>query len=525
MNTTPGTIKALLKDPVVYGDESTPVSGLTLDSRKVLPGWMFVAMPGEKADGHDFIEDAIRRGAGSIMAERPRNPRFEGIPWVQVRDARKAIGPVAANLFEDPTKDLTLIGITGTNGKTTVTYLLESILAAHGVIPGVVGTIDYRWKGNRLPADNTTPEASDLQALFRKMRDDLVSHVVMEVSSHGLHRHRLDGCRFDAGVFTNLSQDHLDYHGNLEDYFLAKAILFHRLLPQSGKADVQAVINMEDPYGQRLAESLTTMPIIGFGLSDEFEVHPVDAELTSYGISARVKTPQGDLSISSRLAGPFNLMNILTAVAVAHAVRVPGEAIVEGIASLADVPGRLERIPSYEGTIFVDYAHTPDALKTVLTAVQNVTAGRIITIMGCGGDRDKTKRPLMGKEAAMGSDFVVVTSDNPRSEDPLAIIEQVVDGVVEAGSQSLPDHLNRRPLPPGYFRAIPDRREAIAWAVRQLQPKDVLLVAGKGHETYQEVNGVRYPFDDREMLREELKKVAAERSHGRHSAPERNGAR
>ncbi len=507
--TTLKEIANLLHDPVFFGDPSVSVAGLTLDSRKVVPGWMFVAMPGEKADGHAFIEDAVRRGAGCIMAERPRSPQFEQIPWIQVRDARKALGPVAAMLCGDPTRELTLIGITGTNGKTTVTYLVESILAAHGAVPGVIGTVEYRWKGNQQDAARTTPEASDLQALCRRMRDDGVTHVVMEVSSHGLHRHRLDGCHFDVGVFTNLTQDHLDYHGNFEDYFRAKQILFDRLLVESCKPDIHAVVNTDDPYGQRLAKEIKEIPIISMGLSPECAVHPLEARFTPHGIWATVKTPRAELSVQAHLAGPFNLANMLTAIAVAEALRIPVEAVVKGIEALSRVPGRLERVPSNLGTIFVDYAHSPDALKTVLAAIQKVTDGRIITIMGCGGDRDRSKRPLMGMEAATASDFVVVTSDNPRSEDPLAIIDQVAQGVVQAGCQPLPDHLHRKPLPPGYFLAIPDRRKAIAWALRHLQSNDVLLVAGKGHETYQEISGIRHPFDDREVVREELEKITA----------------
>ncbi|MEW6348219.1 MAG: UDP-N-acetylmuramoyl-L-alanyl-D-glutamate--2,6-diaminopimelate ligase [Thermodesulfobacteriota bacterium] len=506
--TTVQEIANLLRDAVVFGDPSVAVPGLTLDSRKIVPGWMFVAMPGEKADGHSFIADAVRRSAGCIMAEHPRSPQFEPIPWIQVHDARKVLGPVAAMLCGDPTRELTLIGVTGTNGKTTVTYLVESILAAHGAVPGVVGTVEYRWKGARHDAARTTPEASDLQALFRAMRSDGVTHVVMEVSSHGLHRHRLDGCHFDVGVFTNLTQDHLDYHGNFEEYFRAKQILFDRLLPESCKAEVHAIVNIEDPYGERLARSINAIPVISMGLGPECAVHPLDAHFTPHGISATVKTPRGALAVEAHLAGPFNLANMLTAIAIAEALKIPVEAVVKGIGALTRVPGRLERVPSDVGTIFVDYAHSPDALKTVLAAIQKITTGRIITIMGCGGDRDTAKRPLMGMEAAGASDFVVVTSDNPRSEDPQAIIDQVVEGIVEAGYQPLPDHLHRKLLPPGYFMAIPDRREAITWALSHLQPNDVLLVAGKGHETYQEINGVKHPFDDREVVREGLRKLS-----------------
>ncbi len=356
--------------------------------------------------------------------------------------------------------------------------------------------------------DFTTPEASDLQYLFRKMVDAGVTHAVVEVSSHGLHRHRLAGCHFDVGVFTNLSQDHLDYHGNLEQYFLAKQILFRDLLPSSRKRSRHMVVNLDDLYGMRLRDTCTDLPLTGFGTRADAAVRPMDVGLSAKGISGIVKTGDTRLEIESRLVGGFNLMNLLAAVAVSHALGIDPEAVRQGIAAVETIPGRLERVPSPVGTVLVDYAHTPAALKTVLcalTSFRNGWSGRIITVMGCGGDRDSSKRQLMGREAAAWTDLLVVTSDNPRSEDPTAIIEQVIRGVDGQGlSPYSSDHANHRGGKTKVYHVIPDRREAIAWAVSQMEDHDILLVAGKGHENYQEINGVRYPFDDREVLIEEF---------------------
>jgi UDP-N-acetylmuramoyl-L-alanyl-D-glutamate--2,6-diaminopimelate ligase len=400
-----------------------------------------------------------------------------------------------------------LVGITGTNGKTTLTFLLEAIANAAGFRPGVVGTISHRWAGTEHAASNTTPEASDLQEMFSEMAARGVSHVFMEVSSHGLDLGRLEGCDFDVAVFTNLTQDHLDYHGNLEDYYLAKRTLFNRLLPSSSNPGHCGVINVDDPYGRRLLSEIDSIPCTSFGTSSNADIHPLEIELTAAGISVTVKTGRGPVAICSRLTGPFNLSNILAAVAVSERLGIPSDAVRRGIETVHTVPGRLERVASERGTVFVDYAHTPNALKNVLDALHIIRTGRIITVMGCGGDRDKTKRPVMGREAAAGSDFVVVTSDNPRTEDPDAIIRQVEDGVREYGFVPFENYANGRPLTKGCYRVVPDRRDAIAWAVKRLDRGDILLVAGKGHETYQEINGIRHPFDDREVVREELRKL------------------
>ncbi|MBI5252649.1 MAG: UDP-N-acetylmuramoyl-L-alanyl-D-glutamate--2,6-diaminopimelate ligase [Desulfomonile tiedjei] len=505
-------ILAALVNPVVFGDSSAEISGITHDSRKVRSGWLFVAMRGELTDGHDFIPHAINAGASAIMAEKAPRAEFGNVSWVMVPDTRIALGHAAAAINGSPTEKLVLVGITGTNGKTTLTFLMESIIKAAGGFPGVVGTVSHRWGNHEQAAANTTPEASDLQHLFGRMVDDGVTHAFVEVSSHGLHRGRLEGCEFDLGVFTNLTQDHLDYHGSFEEYYLAKRVLFRRLLPTSVKKDVAAVMNMDDPYGRRMASEIRGLPVIGYGISGACDVRPVSVKVDCEGVSGKFQTPRGELQINSRLAGSFNLMNILAAIAVSERLNIPTDAIRNGIRAVEVVPGRLERVQSDRAIAFVDYAHTPNALKNVLEALKAMRLTRIVTIMGCGGDRDKTKRPIMGAEAAAGSDFVIVTSDNPRSEDPVEIIRQVEVGVRDSGFVPLPEALNGKPLQSGHYKVIPDRGEAIAWAVRRLSPHDIILVAGKGHETYQEIKGIHYPFDDRDVLREELKKLAAQKN-------------
>lgn len=512
-------IVKVLQLPEVEGDVSVPVTGVTHDSRKVRPGMLFAAFPGESRDGFDFVEQAVAAGASAVLAQRPRPESLAPLPWIVVPDARRALGPVAAQMHGEPSSRMTLVGITGTNGKTTLTFLMESILRLAGGVPGVIGTITYRWGGQERSASHTTPEASELQAMLAEMVDAGVTHAFMEVSSHGLHLGRLDGCEFDVGVFTNLTQDHLDYHGNIEDYFLAKRILFEELLAGSKKKYRAAVLNLDDRYGRRLSHTMGCFPVVGYGNLPECSVRPVEVSQTAEGTRTLVVTPRGLVAIQSSLTGSFNLSNILAAVAVSEALNLPHEAVRRGIGAVAAVPGRLERVPSGVGAVFVDYAHTPDALTNVLAALGSIRTARIITVMGCGGDRDRTKRPLMGMEAAVGSDFVVLTSDNPRTEDPLDILRQVEEGVRKSGFALLPEQPNGAPLPRSSYLVIPDRRQAIAWAVRQLEEKDILLVAGKGHETYQEIRGIRYPFDDRIVVLDELKKIGKQAA-----GPAQNGA-
>ncbi len=491
---------------IAAGDLCTVVEGLTHDSRQARPGWMFVALPGMTVDGHDYIDAALAAGASAILAERPPREHHR-IPWITVPDTRKAMGTAAALVFGEPTRHMTMIGVTGTTGKTTITYLLDSILRMHGGVPGVLGTICHRWGGKERTAGHTTPEAAELQRLLSEMRRDGVTHVMTEVSSHGLHLHRLDGCHFDVGVFTNLSQDHLDYHGSMDDYYEAKRLLFTDLLPGSDKPSVAAVINGDDPWGQRLAQETVEVPVLQYGYGDHNTVRAVDRRLDTDGMSVRIQTNRGVVPVTSGLTGSFNVMNILAAVGVAESLDIEHRAIVEGIANVHRVPGRLEQVPCPRGAVFVDYAHTPDALRNVLAAIRDLRPERIITVMGCGGDRDRGKRPLMGREAARAGDFVVVTSDNPRTEDPLAIIEHIREGVEAEGMTPLPSS-HPDCMEPGHYRIVPDRREAIAWAVRGLRDGDILLVAGKGHETYQEILGKRYPFDDRVAVAEALRDLS-----------------
>lgn len=502
-------IAAVLASPILTGDPSVQVCGVSHDSRAIQPGWLFVAVPGAKSDGHDFVSQAVNAGAAAVLAERPCPQDWpSSIPWIQISGTRQALGAVAAAVFGHPTKKMIVVGITGTNGKTSLTYLLEAMVRAAGGVPGVIGTITYRWGNTERTASRTTPEASDLQRMLAEMSDAGVTHVLMEVSSHGLHLGRLDGCEFDVGVFTNLTQDHLDYHGNFEEYFQAKKLLFSKLLPTSSKAKRVAAINLDDAYGRRLAGEIENMPVIGYGTTPDCQVRPGHVSMTSTGITGTLETGRGPLAINTRLTGAFNLQNVMAAVAVADALEMPAEAVQQGIHSVQVIPGRLERVPSARGHVFVDYAHSPNALKNVLEALHSIRSGRIITIMGCGGDRDRAKRPLMGREAAAGSDFVVVTSDNPRSEDPMDIIRQIEQGVRDEGFTGMSSSSNNKPLEAGHYRIMPDRGEAIRWAVEHLEAHDILLVAGKGHETYQEINGVQYPFDDRETVRDALKRLS-----------------
>ncbi len=500
-----------LNDCVIHGNPAIRVSGVTHDSRKVDTGLIFVAIPGEKSDGHDFIGLAIQKGVAAIVAQKEpyRDFPIESIPWAQVPDTRAILGELSSAVYGQPSSELTLVGITGTNGKTTLTYLLESITKAAGRIPGVVGTISYRWSDREIPASNTTPESSDLHGMLRDMRNSGVTDVFMEVSSHGLSLERLNGCQFDVGVFTNLTQDHLDYHKDMEDYYQAKRLLFSRLLPASTKPKRTAIINSDDIYGARLLSEPDGLARFSFGSSHAADFHPINIEIRAEGISGSISTPRGTIEIASSLTGSFNLSNIMAAVAVSTVLGFSEESIKEGISNLKVAPGRLQRIESDKGHVFVDYAHTPNALTNVLDALTKSCPGRIITLFGCGGDRDRTKRPLMGEQAALASDFVVITSDNPRTEDSIEIIRQIEPGLKKVGFRSAGINGEVHELESGSYVVIPDRRQAINWIVTRLKEDDTLLVAGKGHETYQEINGVRYPFDDAQELREALDALIA----------------
>jgi UDP-N-acetylmuramoyl-L-alanyl-D-glutamate--2,6-diaminopimelate ligase len=485
----------------LVGEARAPVTGLAYHSREVVPGGAFVAVKGHKTDGHRFIDAALARGAKVIVAEADLALPPD-VTLVQVPEGRLALAHLSAAFYDHPSRELVLVGITGTNGKTTTSYLLEAMLKAAGHIVGVLGTVNYRLGERSWPAPVTTPESLDLQRLLREMRRSGATHAVMEVSSHALDLRRVDRAAFDAGVFTNLSQDHLDYHEDMDDYFAAKSRLFVELLAAGGGSPGLSVINLDDPRG-RVLHTLAPGPALTYGRHPDSQVRPLAQRFQRHGTETRLHTPAGKVHLRSRLVGPFNLDNILAACAAALGLGLSPEDVAAGLAALPGVPGRLERFGPETGPhVFVDYAHTPAAVTQALAALEVLDFGRLITVFGCGGDRDRGKRPLMGRAAAAKSQLVIITSDNPRTEDPLAIIGGIETGLNDLGFPRLSLAAARRG-DRGYL-AIPDRREAIRLAVSLAQPDDAVLVAGKGHENYQIWGETRLPFDDREEVRQAL---------------------
>ena len=482
----------------VRGDLSVPVTGITYDSRNAGKGDLFVALKGTRQDGGLFVLDAASRGAGAAVGEDTLENG--AIPtFVRVRDSRKALAVLAGNFFDHPSRDLRLVGVTGTSGKTTTTLLLESILAAGNESVGVLGTLAYRWAGKTVPAPMTTPHSLDLQKMFAEMRKDRVSTVVMEVSSHALALGRVAGCSFQAGVFTNLSQDHLDFHGDMESYFQAKAILFRDYLQEIGTRSA-AVVNADDPYGERLLAELGERAWSYSVSGRSARVRVKKADLTPAGIRAEFSTPAGDLAIHSKLVGRLNLYNLLTAATTALAMGLPREPIIHGLEAVTSVDGRLQRVPIPKGFDFdvvVDYAHKPDAMEKGLKCLREMTRNRLVVVFGCGGDRDRGKRPIMGEIAARLGDLVVLTSDNPRNEVPETIVDQIEVGVRNCSFPLLgPD--GPRGDEKGYA-VEPDRRKAIRLALSWARPGDVVFIGGKGHETYQILGNEVIHFDDREV--------------------------
>jgi UDP-N-acetylmuramoyl-L-alanyl-D-glutamate--2,6-diaminopimelate ligase len=470
---------ASLPGAKVRGVPDPAITELTYRSGEVQPGSLFFCVPGSTIDGHDFADEAARRGSPAIVVER-----WLDLETVQVRvpSVRGAMGPVSATFFDHPSGLLTAVGVTGTNGKTTTTYLMESIFRAAGLVPGVVGTTGVRIDGRTMAFDRTTPEAPDLQRLLAHMVEHRVEAVAMEVSSHGLDQHRVDGTRYRCALFTNLSQDHLDYHGTMEAYFDAKARLFSPEL-----AD-RAVVNGDVPEGRAIARA-GRIPTITFGTDPRSDLVAEDVRVSTGGLSFAA----GGIRVRSALRGTFNLYNCLGSVAAAREVGIDDASIVEGIAGLAGVPGRFE--PVDEGQPFqvlVDYAHTPDSLENVLGAGRDLSGNRLIVVFGCGGDRDRGKRPLMGEVATRLADLAVVTSDNPRSEEPEEIIAEIEVGARRGG---------------GAFAVEPDRRAAIRLGLAQAGPGDVVVIAGKGHETGQQFRGRTISFDDRLVAAQELRQL------------------
>ncbi len=491
----------LTPDQEQAGIGNTAISDITCDSRQVVQGALFIAVDGCTADGHDYIAQAFDKGAAAVLAQKipPGLPREQARHIVLSKNTRKDTAIAAANFFGHPSKDLVLVGITGTNGKTSITWLLEQIYQTCGITCGVIGTINIRYPGATIDNPVTTPDAVCLQKTMYEMKLAGVTHVIMEVSSHSLDQHRVNGCDFNAAIFTNLTQDHLDYHDGLEDYFACKKILFTKFLGPFGDGTRgKAVINIDNAYGTRLADSLD-LPVMRVSAEREADIRAIEITDDIHGLKATLDFSGVHAPMHSVLTGRFNLENILCAAGAALATGICPESIVQGIASLERVPGRLEKLSTeLNRHIFVDYAHTPDALESILKTLADRAPERLITVFGCGGDRDRTKRGLMGAIACRYADIAIVTSDNPRTENPDAIIDEIIDGIRAQGFKPIdPDGSTAGEK--GYIR-ITDRANALALAVQLSKPRDIIVAAGKGHETYQITNAGTIHFDDKEHL-------------------------
>jgi len=485
------TFLDLLDDVEILAQDGNPqITGVEYDSRRVKPGDVFVAMRGESSDGSGFIEQAIAAGAVAIVTDSERNPA--NVAWARVPHGRRALAGLSANFYRRPAERLAITGITGTNGKSTTAFLLESILRADSRKSALVGTIEYHVAGKVLPAPHTTPEPLELQRLFRDAVDAGSTEAVMEVSSHALAQQRTFGIAFDVAVFTNLTRDHLDYHNNMDDYFCAKRILFSGCRAKEPRV---AILNTDDEYGSQLMKFSKgrSSEVIAYGLA-KADFFTTQLEVTPRGTRFHLVTPKEEVPVTSPLIGRVNVYNILAASAAAYARGCSHEAIKAGNRSLSCVPGRFESVDCGQPfTVVVDYAHTDDALRNLTSLAREfvrTSGGRVITVFGCGGDRDRNKRPLMGEAAGKGSDLVVLTSDNPRSEDPLAIINDAVVGLQRSGAR---------------WKMEPDRREAIRLAVNDARAGDIVLIAGKGHERVQVIGSSNVPFDDKQVAAQALR--------------------
>ena len=501
-------LQALLRDVPgarCAGDSTTAIRGVAYDSRQVEPGFLFAALEGEKRDGHDFLEQARDRGAAAVLSSRPPDARVGGLPWVQVEDARRALALVARNYYGRPDERLLMVGVTGTNGKTTVCHLLEGGLREAGLKPCLIGTVSYRYGKDETRADRTTPESLDLQRHLDRFATAGARSCAMEVSSHALALRRVAGISYRAAVFTNLTQDHLDFHGSMEDYFQAKALLFRSLKPEA-----VAVLNADDAAAEGLA-AVTSARVVTYGASPRVHLRTSGVKATldgtavtltpAPGLLADGRAEDGPIVLRSPLLGRHNAENLAGAAAALLALGLPRDAVATGLASVRGVPGRMERVDD-DGPFLtlVDYAHTDDALANVLKSVRDLKPARIITVFGCGGDRDRDKRPKMGFAAASHSDIVVVTSDNPRTEDPNAIVRAILPGVAKGLGLD-----PAAPLPGDRCHVIVDRRDAIVRAMSLARPGDCVVIAGKGHETYQILGERTVPFDDRQVARDALR--------------------
>ncbi len=483
-------LKELLKDvDIIYsmGDMNTEISGIAYDSRKIKKGNLFICVSGYTKDGHSFINEALQKGAAAFLVEK--DVEAPGAALVKVKSSRAAMPILAACFYGNPTEKLQLIGITGTSGKTTTTYLIKSILEAAHKKAGLLGTISTQIGDKVYVSSKTTPESLDLQSLFREMTDMGMEYAVMEVSSHSLELGRVEGCKFSAGVFTNLSQDHLDFHKTMENYRDVKKKLFYKTRDAN-------IINIDDMHGKLIAEEIRSLktPLVTFGIDHPADIMAKDIRIDSKGVSFMLVTPEYRTELKIRIPGKFSVYNALAAAAVAYSAGIDSKDIKEGLYRVGSVPGRSEIVETDTPyTVIIDYAHKPDGLEKILTAIRQYSKGRIITMFGCGGDRDKEKRPMMGKIAGELSDYVIITSDNPRSEDPMDIIRHAEAGIKSTNCD---------------YICIENRRDAIKYALKIAAKDDIILLAGKGHETYQVLKDRTIPFDERdivdELLREEL---------------------
>ena len=489
------TFQSLLDGAEVLSQSGNPdVSSVEYDSRRVKAGSLFVAMHGEASDGNSFIDQAIQAGAVAIVTDSASEKPREGVAWAVVPHGRRALARVSANFYKRPAERIAVIGITGTNGKSTTAFLIESILTAAQRKSALIGTIEYHVAGKILSAPHTTPEALDLARILSAALGDGASDAVMEVSSHALAQERVFGVPFDVAVFTNLTRDHLDYHKTMDEYFAAKRVLFEGCGTDAPRV---AVTNLDDEYGAKLAEfsRKRSAIVLTYGW-ERGDFHAEKVDITPRGTRFDMATPLGKIAIFSPLIGRVNVYNILAAAAATHARGCSAKAIADGVDSLTHVPGRFQRVDCGQPfTVVVDYAHTDDALRNLTALAREFVsragaAGRVVTVFGCGGDRDRAKRPLMGEAAGRGSDFVVLTSDNPRSEDPRAIINDALVGLQKTGVK---------------YSVEVDRRKAIALAIGEARPGDIVLLAGKGHEKVQVTREGSHPFDDVEVAREALR--------------------
>lgn len=469
----------------IHGDAETEITGIEADSRKIKTGDLFLCIPGLTADGHDYAPKAIALGASALVTERVLDLP---IPQLVVKDARYAMAALSAHFYGYPSKELKLIGITGTNGKTTSTYLIEKILRDQGFTTGLMGTIQMKIGDTYTEMERTTQEAVDLQRSFRQMCEQKTDYCIMEVSSHALELGRVKGIHFRSGIFTNLTQDHLDYHKTMDAYTAAKGLLFSRLgngLSADLKDRQYAILNADDAASHTFSK-LTAAQIITYGIENECDVRATNIRITAQGTEFKLISFAGEAFFRMKLVGKFNVYNALGSIAAALAEGIPLEAIRNSLEDITVVDGRMEVVnEGQDYLVLVDYAHTPDGLENALSTVRDFAEGKVITVFGCGGDRDRTKRPLMGKVTAKYSDYLYVTSDNPRTENPDAILADIVPGLKEVN------------YPKEQYELIADRKKAIQKAIEGAGPKDVILIAGKGHETYQDVMGVKHDFDDR----------------------------